>query len=164
MSETVALYTVTSGERLERARERLSEALGGATLGDPDSAGVLSVELDAESSADAQERIRTALASSGTGDDFVLRQTTEGRAIPTDDPRQPGAGGESDASTPAGQITGDAAASAVRAAEGQGTRPDFDASTVGGKASPSTAQRIAKFGAPAVAGGIVAILLRRLRK
>jgi preprotein translocase subunit SecF len=163
MSETVALYTVTSGERLERARERLSEALGGATLGDPDSAGVLSVDLDAESSDAAKERVRTALAESGTGDDFVLRTTVEGREIPVDDPRQPGAGTTEANSTPTGQIAGDAAQDAVREAAGQSTRPDFDASTVGAT-GPSAAQRVAKFAVPALVGLVAAIVLRRLRK
>ena len=163
MSETVALYTVTSGERLERARDRLSEALGGATLGDPDSAGVLSVELDAESADDAKSRIRTALAESGTGDDFVLRTTTEGREMPLDDPRQAGAGHAEAASTPTDQVAGDAAQSAVREAAGQSTRPDFDASTVG-PTSPTAKQRAAKFATPAIAGALVAILLRRLRR
>ena len=87
--QTVPLYTVSSGDRVERARASLSEALGGAELGTPDDAGAFEVALDADSSDDAAERVRTALASSGTGDDFVLRGSITGREMPADDPRQP---------------------------------------------------------------------------
>ena len=158
MSETVALYTVTSGERFERARDRLSEALGGATLGDPDDAGFVSVAVDADSADDAAAAVRSALADSGTGDDFVLRESTEGREIPADDPRQPGAGDKASASTPPGEIGGDAAADAVREAAGASTTP-------GGGATPKSggrAKTIAKYAAPALAGVILALVLRRL--
>ena len=167
MSETVSLFTVTSGERLERARERLSEALGGATLGDPDSAGVLSVDVDADDADAASARVRSALADSGTGDDFVLRETTEGREIAPDDPRQPGAGGEASVSTPAGEMTDDASDSAVRAAAGSGTTPPPSAnggapSGAGGSTSGGGAAGIAKYAAPAIGGLLLALILRRL--
>src|SRR5918998_214688 len=59
--QTVALYTVTSGDRVERARSSLAEALGGATLGDPDDAGVFEVSVDAKSAAsDAASTVRDA--------------------------------------------------------------------------------------------------------
>src|SRR5918997_4378238 len=91
--QTVALYTVTSGERFERARESLAVALGGAKLGDLDDGGILELSIDAKSPEAARELVREAFARAGTGDDFVLTETTEGREMPADDPRQgPGAG------------------------------------------------------------------------
>ncbi len=86
--QTVALYTVTSGDRLERARTSLAEALGDAQLGDLDPAGGFELTVDAESPEAARELVREAFARAGTGDDFVLRETTEGREMPDDDPRQ----------------------------------------------------------------------------
>ena len=47
--QTVALYTVTSGDRLEAARASLADALGGAKLGDLDEEGHLELSVDAES-------------------------------------------------------------------------------------------------------------------
>ena len=89
--QTVALYTVTSGDRLEQARTSLAEALGGATLGEVDDAGVFELNLDAESPDQARALVQEAFARAGTGDDFVIRETTEGREIAPDDPRQAGA-------------------------------------------------------------------------
>ena len=89
--QTVALYTVTSGDRVERARTSLSEALEGAQLGDPDDTGAFEVSVDAESPEAARELVREAFARAGTGDDFVIRETTEGREMAADDPRQAGA-------------------------------------------------------------------------
>ena len=86
--QTVALYTVTSGDRLEHARRSLSQALDGAPLGDVDDAGIFELEVDAESPDRARELVSEALARAGTGDDFVLRETTEGREMPAGDPRQ----------------------------------------------------------------------------
>src|SRR5688572_10063583 len=87
--QTVPLYTVSSGDRVERARTSLGEALGDAELGNADDAGAFEVTLDAGSSDEAQERVREALGTSGTGDDFVLRGSITGREMPADDPRQP---------------------------------------------------------------------------
>ena len=87
--QTVPLYTVSSGDRVERARASLAEALGDAELGAGDDAGGFEVTLEASSSEEAQERVREALAHSGTGDDFVLRGSITGREMPADDPRQP---------------------------------------------------------------------------
>ena len=87
--QTVPLYTVSSGDRVERARTSLSDALSGADLGAADDAGAFEITIDADSADDAQERVREALASSGTGDDFVLRGSITGREMPADDPRQP---------------------------------------------------------------------------
>lgn len=161
MAETVALYTVTSGKRLERARERLSEALGDASVGEPDDAGVLSVSVDAESADAAEDRVRAALADSGTGDDFVVRETTEGREIPAADPRQPGAGVEPDASQPVAEPTGAAAEAPPAEPAGEPRSAQAgDGGDGGGDGAPS----LAKFAAPALAGLLLALLLRRLRR
>ena len=98
--QTVALYTVTSGDRVSRARDSLAEALGGAPLGDPDDAGGFEVAVDAESPEEAREMVREAFARAGTGDDFVIREGTEGREMPAGDPRQ--AGGETAPTTAVG--------------------------------------------------------------
>jgi hypothetical protein len=86
--QTVALYTLTSGDRVERARESLAIALGDAKLGEPDDAGVFELKVDAKSPKAARELVREAFARAGTGDDFVIREGTKGRAMPADDPRQ----------------------------------------------------------------------------
>src|SRR5215213_7303052 len=89
--QTVALYTVTSGDRVSRARDSLAEALGAAQLGDPDDAGGFEVAVDAESPEAARAIVQEAFAKAGAGDDFVIREGTEGREMPAGDPRQAGA-------------------------------------------------------------------------
>lgn len=103
--QTVALYTVTSGDRVSRARDSLAEALGGARLGDPDDAGGFEVAVDAESPEEAREMVREAFARAGTGDDFVIREGAEGREMPAGDPRQ--AGGETAPTTAVGAGEGE---------------------------------------------------------
>jgi hypothetical protein len=130
--QTVALYTVTSGDRLEQARASLAEALGGASLGEVDDAGVFELNLDAESPDQARALVQEAFARAGTGDDFVIRETTEGREVAPDDPRQAGAdqaaaeraasrGAENGGSDPAGSVA-DAAQSVAAAATGAASR------------------------------------------
>ena len=100
--QTVALYTVTSGDRVERARTSLAEALGGAELAPADDAGAFDVAVDAETPEEAIALVREAFARAGTGDDFVIRETTEGREMPADDPRQgPDVAGAADDGAPA---------------------------------------------------------------
>ena len=89
--QTVALYTVTSGDRVSRARDNLAEALGDAQLGDVDDAGTFEVAVDAESPEAARELVREAFARAGTGGDFVIQEGAEGREMPEGDPRQAGA-------------------------------------------------------------------------
>jgi hypothetical protein len=88
--QTVALYTVTSGDRVSRARDSLAEALGDAQLGEPDDGGSFEVALDAESPEEAIALVREAFRRAGTGNDFVIREGTEGREMPAGDPRQAG--------------------------------------------------------------------------
>ena len=90
--QTVALYQVKSGRRAKKAHKSLAEALGEAEIGEPDDAGSFDISIDAESPQEAREIVRDALARAGTGADFVLRESTEGREIPPDDPRQGGDG------------------------------------------------------------------------
>ena len=90
--QTVALYQVKSGRRAKKAHKSLAEALGEATIGEPDDAGSFDISVDAESPQEAREIVRDALARAGTGAEFVLRESTEGREIPPDDPRQGGDG------------------------------------------------------------------------
>ena len=116
--QTVALYTVTSGDRVERARTSLAEALAGADLGDPDDAGSFEVALDAESPEAARELVREAFARAGTGDDFVIREGTEGREMADDDPRQ----GDVGKGAAAAAAAGDDAEG--RAEGGDGAAPD----------------------------------------
>ncbi len=89
-AQTVGLYALHEGDRAEQARASLAAALGaGATLGSPDSSGRFDVQLPAPSPEAAQQQVRAAFASSGTGDDFTVVTTTAGRELPSDDPRQP---------------------------------------------------------------------------
>jgi hypothetical protein len=126
--QTVALYTVTSGDRVERARTSLAEALGEAKLGDPDETGAFDVSVEAESPEAARELVREAFARAGTGDDFVIRETTEGREMPADDPRQGDAGANGDRATrvaDAASAVADAAGTAAGAArEAAGSAAD----------------------------------------
>ena len=117
--QTVALYTVTSGDRVERARSSLAEALGGADLGKPDDAGIFDVPVDAKTPEEARELVREAFARAGTGDDFVIQETTEGRELADDDPRQgPGVEAEAeDADAGAGEGNGDGEDRATRVAD-----------------------------------------------
>ncbi len=88
--QTVGLYVLHEGERSERARAALAEALGaGATLGTADGVGRFDVTLTAPSREAAEQQVRAAFATSGTGDDFTVVTTTAGRELPADDPRQP---------------------------------------------------------------------------
>jgi hypothetical protein len=88
--QTVGLYVLHEGERSERARAALAEALGaGATLGPADGVGRFDVTLTAPSREAAEQQVRAAFATSGTGDDFTVVTTTAGRELPADDPRQP---------------------------------------------------------------------------
>jgi hypothetical protein len=122
--QTVPLYTVTSGDRVSKARDSLADALGGAQLGDPDDAGGFEVSVDAESPEAARDLVREAFARAGTGDDFVIREGTEGREMPADDPRQ--ADDEASPTTEVGATDepaavggeGDAGRAAPAAAEG----------------------------------------------
>ncbi|HEV2813833.1 MAG TPA: hypothetical protein VGW10_11335 [Solirubrobacteraceae bacterium] len=126
--QTVALYTVTSGDRVERARTSLAEALGDARLGDPDDAGVFQLAIDAESPEEARKLVREAFGKAGTGDDFVIRETTEGREIADDDPRQGTEGGVAEPQTPA---------SDAAAPESDAAAPDPDAAAAGSDAAAS---------------------------
>ena len=124
--QTVALYTVTSGDRVSRARDSLAEALGGAQLGEPDDAGGFEVAVDAESPEEARALVREAFAKAGTGDDFVIQETTEGREIPPADPRQ--AGDEAAPTTAVGATDEDDGSAAAPAGEGD----DADGSSSSG--------------------------------
>lgn len=115
--QTVALYTVTSGERVEHARASLADALGDAKLGDLDDAGVFELSVDAESPEAAREVVREAFRRAGTGDDFVIRETTEGREIAPDDPRQGTEGGSAPTPDPSSRVA-DAASAVAAAATG----------------------------------------------
>ena len=115
--QTVALYTVTSGDRVSRARDSLAEALGDARLGDPDDAGGFEVSVDAESPEAAIELVREAFARAGTGDDFVIQEGTEGREIPAGDARQ---SGDEASATTAGTSETAAAADDTPASDAEG--------------------------------------------
>jgi hypothetical protein len=141
--QTVALYTVTSGDRVERARSSLAEALGGATLGDPNDAGVFEVSVDAESPDAARDLVREAFARAGTGDDFVLQETTEGREIDPSDPRQ---GPEaSERPDPSARVAD--AASAVAAAAGGAASSAADAARTAAGSDAADSVREAATGA-----------------
>jgi MYXO-CTERM domain-containing protein len=115
MSEqTVPLYTVTSGRRVNKARKNLDKALEEGTLGDPDDAGSFFVSVEAETPEDAVTIVNEALAKAGAGDDFVIRETTAGREMADGDPRQ---GGSDEAAPttdpdPASEAAADAAVTA----------------------------------------------------
>jgi hypothetical protein len=88
--QTVGLYVLHQGPRSDRARTSLAEALGSAaTLGVPDDVGRFDVVVPAASPQAAEQFVRSAFAASGTGDDFTIVTGTQGREIPSDDPRQP---------------------------------------------------------------------------
>lgn len=178
--QTVALYTVTSGDRLEQARSSLAEALGDASLGEVDDAGVFEVELDADSADEARTRVQEAFGRAGTGDDFVIRETTEGREMPADDPRQGGDGASTasssdvrdkastiaDAARTVAAAAGDAGTRAREAAEesgAAGTAREF-AGQAQSSAAEATAQRPwLKAGAPIAGLLLLLVLLRRAR-
>ncbi|HEV3000626.1 MAG TPA: hypothetical protein VGW75_07795 [Solirubrobacteraceae bacterium] len=142
--QTVALYTVTSGERVERARTSLADALGDAKLSDPDEAGAFEVAVDAESPDAARELVREAFARAGTGDDFVIRESTEGREMPADDPRQ-GPGADGDGADPAGRVA--EAASAVAAAASGAAREAAGSDAAGAARAAASSARDAASGA-----------------
>ncbi len=86
----VGLYVLHQGPRADKALMALAEALGEtATLGPPDDVGRFDAQVTAESPDAATERVRAALRTSGTGDDFTIVTTAKGREMPSDDPRQP---------------------------------------------------------------------------
>ena len=154
--QTVPLYTVSSADRVEQARSSLAEALADAKLGDADDAGSFDVSIDAESPEEARRLVEEALARAGTGNDFVIRETTEGREIPADDPRQaPGAGvAATEGEEEAGERPSDRsarvadAASAVAAAAEAARSGDTDAA----KEALSDAAGSARDAARAAAG------------
>ena len=137
--QTVALYTVSSGDRLSRARDSLAEALSDAQLGDPDDAGAFEVSVDAESPEEARKLVREAFARAGTGDDFVIREGTEGREMPADDPRQ--AGDEASPTTAVG--TGGADAPDDEAPAGGAEGDDADGDEDARSSAPDRASTIA---------------------
>lgn len=131
--QTVALYTVTSGDRVSRARDSLAEALGNTQLGDPDDAGGFEVSLDAESPEAARELVREAFARAGTGDDFVIQEGTEGREIPAGDARQSGdEASATTAGTSEAEDTADALPSGEEGGEGEAFAGDSGGSNGGG--------------------------------
>ena len=115
--QTVAVYTLTSGRRVNRARTSLAEALTDADIGDPDDAGVFELSIDAESPEEACALVRDAFGRAGTGDDFVIRETTEGREMPADDPRQGTEGGAAAGPDRSARVA-DAASAVAAAASG----------------------------------------------
>lgn len=75
MSETrhlVALQMLHRGERAKDARAKLAEALGEATLGEPDDTGTFEVEVPAASFDEALQHVWDALAASGADDHIVF--------------------------------------------------------------------------------------------
>jgi hypothetical protein len=190
--QTVALYTVTSGDRAERARTSLADALGDAQLGDVDDAGVFEVAVDAESPDAARDLVREAFARAGTGDDFVIRETTEGREMDPDDPRQgpaPDGGeaaGDSDSRSPvadaasavaAAASSGDTqaardaarsaaadAAEAVRAAASSAREAVDDKGVAGAASDYATAAQQRDWSRYAPVGGLFLVLLLLLRR
>lgn len=146
--QTVPLYTVSSGDRVDRARASLAGALGDAQLGDADDGGGFDVTLDADSSSDAEELVREALASSGTGDDFVLRGSITGREMPADDPRQPedAADDEPPAPSPderAGHVA-DAASRVADAARAAAADPESTVADASSKLADEAPNRVAE--------------------
>jgi cobalamin biosynthesis Mg chelatase CobN len=138
--QTVALYTLTSGDRVERARTSLAEALGDAKLGDADDAGVFELSVDAESPEAARDLVREAFAKAGTGDDFVIREGTEGREIADDDPRQAGSSTPDPSSRVADAASAVAAAATGAAASVASTASDAAASVASSDAAESAKQ------------------------
>ena len=153
--QTVPLYTVTSGDRLDQARTSLAEALEGAQLGEPDDAGSFDVSLDAGSPEEARKLVGEALARAGTGDDFVIRESTEGREIPADDPRQGGAARDRAAAVADAASAVAAAASAARSGDTEAAKESItaaaDAAREAAADAASAARGAAADAAPAAA-------------
>ena len=146
--QTVPLYTVSSGDRVDRARASLAEALGEAQLGDADDGGGFEVTLEADSTGDAEERVREALASSGTGDDFVLRGSITGREMPADDPRQPDDVAEDEAPAPSpderARGVADAASRVADAARAAAADPERTVGDATSKLADEAPNRVAE--------------------
>lgn len=96
--QLVTLHAESGGERLEQQRQALAQALDGGTVGAPDEAGMLEVEVTAESHEEALVLVRDAIAAAGADDHFTFPQTTgtgyrppwrrppEGESAPAGDP------------------------------------------------------------------------------
>jgi hypothetical protein len=104
----VTLYQTDRSPHADELRSQLAEALGGGTVGAPDEAGMLEIEMTTASREEALRRVRDALAAVGGDDHFVFTEQTgtgfrpaEERArsdpdaessesgVPTDETRRP---------------------------------------------------------------------------
>lgn len=64
----VALQQLDRGERADRARRAVVEAVPDATFSEPDETGVFEVSVEADSYEDALERVWDAIAAAGADD------------------------------------------------------------------------------------------------
>jgi hypothetical protein len=72
----VTVQEIDRGERAEELRAELARALGGGTVGAPDGAGMVEIELTADSREDALQRVVDALAAVGGDDHFIFPDQT----------------------------------------------------------------------------------------
>jgi hypothetical protein len=72
--QRVGMVALERGPALERARQRLSEALGGATVDAPGEDGTFDVHVQAASFEDALQRVWDAVAAAGVDDQIAFEE------------------------------------------------------------------------------------------